>query len=128
VGSITTTGVPLDESCARSPRADGICSQRGPYPRFHTHLKATVREQGGQKSDGHVSNISRSGAFVRLESLPAQGSVVELEITFPGFLGHHTVHAYVVHIAPRRGVGVQFVGASDSFCADLEQYLAEISR
>ena len=29
VGSITTIGVSLDGTCARSPRADEICSQHG---------------------------------------------------------------------------------------------------
>jgi hypothetical protein len=29
VGSIMTTGVSLDESCANSPLEDGICSQHG---------------------------------------------------------------------------------------------------
>jgi hypothetical protein len=98
-----------------------------PYPRFHTQLKATLRERERPKSEGFVSNISRSGAFVRLESLPAKGSVVELDVTFPGD-GVHSVHAYVVHLAERRGVGVQFIGASDSFSSKLEDYLAELAR
>ena len=34
-----------------------------------------------------------------------------------------TVHAYVVHAAPRRGVGLQFVGASDLFRSHLDEYL-----
>jgi hypothetical protein len=98
-----------------------------PYPRFHTQLKAALRERGRLKSEGFVSNISRSGAFVRLESLPATGSVVELDVTFPG--GEvHSVHAYVVHLAERRGAGVQFIGASDSFSSRLEDYLAELAR
>lgn len=98
-----------------------------PYPRFHTQLKAALREGGRPKSEGFVSNISRSGAFVRLESLPASGSVVELDVTFPCD-EVHSVHAYVVHVAERRGIGVQFIGASDSFSARLEGYLAELAR
>ncbi len=98
-----------------------------PYPRFHTQLKAVVRERGRPKSEGYVSNISRSGAFIRLEALPARGSVVDLEITL-GEDRVHAVHAYVVHLAERRGVGVQFVGASDEFSAELDGYLAKLAR
>jgi PilZ domain-containing protein len=106
------------------------CRERGnrPYPRFHTHLKAALRERGGPKCEGYVSNISRSGAFVKLESLPARGAVVELDIAFPGQPAPDFVHAYVVHVAERRGVGVQFVGASDEFRTHLDEYLARLPR
>ena len=97
-----------------------------PYPRFHTQLKAVVRERGRPQLEGYVSNISRSGAFVRTEALAAQGSVVELEITLPEG-GAHSVHAYVAHVAERRGVGVQFIGASEEFSADLNAYLTKLS-
>jgi PilZ domain len=99
-----------------------------PYPRFHTSLRASLRERGRPGCEGQVTNISRSGAFVRLAALPARGSVVELDLTLPELAGSHTVHAYVVHLAPGRGVGVQFVGASEAFCSDLDRYLADLSR
>jgi len=97
-----------------------------PYPRFHTNLPTIVRESGQANSEGYITNISRSGAFVRLSALPRQGSVVELDISLPELAGYHTVHAYVVHVAPRRGIGVQFIGGGDAFGSDLERYLEQL--
>ena len=99
-----------------------------PYPRFHTNLQATLLEKGRPKSKGFVTNISRSGAFLKLDALPARGSVLELEIAFPEQPGADFVHAYVVHVAGRRGVGVQFIGASDDFGSHLDEYLAHLPR
>jgi hypothetical protein len=98
-----------------------------PYPRFHTQLKAVVRDRGRATAEGYVSNISRSGAFIRLDALPTRGSVVELEVALPDERVH-SVHAYVVHVAERRGVGVQFIGASEEFGAQLDEYLAKLAR
>jgi hypothetical protein len=98
-----------------------------PCPRFHTSLRAQVVEGGKRTLGGEVTNISRSGAFVRLPHLPARGSVVELRMELPDFAGFHTVQAYVVHEAPGRGIGVQFIGAADAFSRDLEAYLARLS-
>jgi len=100
-----------------------------PCPRFHTNLHTIVRESGQAKSEGYITNISRSGAFVRLGALPRRGSVVELDISsLPELAGYHTVHAYVVHVAPRRGVGVQFIGGGDAFGSDLDRYLEQSGR
>jgi hypothetical protein len=99
-----------------------------PYPRFHAHLRAALRERGRPTARAYVTNISRSGAFVRLESLPARGSVVELDLALPGQPAPETVHAYVVHVAPHRGVGVQFIGADDAFSSHLEEYLTQLAR
>jgi len=99
-----------------------------PYPRFHTNLDAIIRERGRPNSAGYITNISRSGAFVRLTTLPARGCVVEIDLTLPELAGYHTVHAYVVHVAPGRGVGIQFVGASEAFSSDLDRYLAQLAR
>ena len=97
-------------------------------PRFHTYLKAVVREPGHPKAAAFVSNLSSTGAFVRLETLPARGRVVELDLAFPGDVVHETVNAFVVHVAPGRGIGVQFIGASEAFKSRLECYLAQLSR
>jgi len=97
-------------------------------PRFHTYLKAVVREPGHPKAAAFVSNLSSTGAFVRLETLPARGRVVELDLAFPGDPVHETVNAFVVHVAPGRGIGVQFIGASEAFKSRLEEYLVQLSR
>ena len=102
-------------------------ASRRPFQRFHTQLNVVLRERERSMSKGYVSNISRSGAFLRLESLPMNGSVIELELTLPeGDV--HSVHAYVVHVAERRGVGVQFIGTSDEFSARLDAYLSKLAR
>jgi hypothetical protein len=92
-------------------------------PRFHTRLRATIRKEE-RTAHGYVTNISRSGAFVRLESLPPLGSIVDLDVAIPGAPGRETVLAYVVHVAEGRGVGVQFIGGTDEFRARLDQHVA----
>jgi hypothetical protein len=95
--------------------------------RFCTRLDATIRERSNPQSDGYVTNVSQTGAFLKLESLPAKGSVVELDVAFPDDPTPDTVLAYVVHVAPQRGVGVQFVGASDEFRSRLDRHLAQLA-
>ena len=58
----------------------------------------------------------------------ATGSVVEPDISLPELAGYHTVHANVVHVAPRRGVRVQFIGGDDAFGSDLDRYLEQLGR
>ena len=144
IGVISRSGVVAstnaDEFCAEFKDSDELARQRisellwrreiglRPYPRFHTNLHAIIRERGRPNSSGYVTNISRSGAFVRLSTLPARGSVVELDLALPDLAGYHTVHAYVVHLAPSRGAGIQFVGASEAFNSDLDRYLAHLAR
>jgi len=96
--------------------------------RFHTHLQATIRQRGQPQSDGHVTNISQTGAFVRLESLPPKRVVVELDLAYPDDETPFAVLAFVVHVAPQRGIGVQFIGAADEFRARLDRYLAQLEQ
>jgi hypothetical protein len=98
------------------------------FRRFHTDLAATVRQRGQPQVAGQLTNISQTGAYVKLESLPAKGAVVELDVAFATDPTPHTVLGFVVHVAPRRGVGVQFIGASDEFQSHLDQHLARLSR
>lgn len=55
-----------------------------PYPRFHTSLHTTIRERGRPNSSGYITNISRSGAFVK---------------------AHHTARARVRRRTRRRASG-----------------------
>jgi len=43
-----------------------------PFPRFHTSLKATLLERSRRRPKDSSPNINRSGAFVKLDSLPAR--------------------------------------------------------
>jgi hypothetical protein len=95
--------------------------------RFHTNMAATIRKEG-RVSRGTITNISQSGAFMKLAMLPPLGTVVDLDVTLPGQSVPDHVQAFVVHVAPNRGVGLQFIGASDVFRARLDEYLGVLSR
>jgi len=95
--------------------------------RFHTNMAATVRKDA-RVARGQITNISESGAFMKLALLPALGTVVDLDVTIPGQDLPDSIQAFVVHVAPNRGVGLQFIGASDVFRAHLEEYLGILSR
>ena len=95
-------------------------------PRFHTHLRARILREG-RSAEGYITNISRSGAFVKAESLPPPASTVDLDMTIPGAPGRETALGYVVHVAERRGLGVQFIGGSDEFRSRLDEYVARLA-
>ncbi len=95
--------------------------------RFQTELDATVRQRGLAENDGQVTNLSATGAFVRTASPPAKGAVVELDVAFPNDPIPDTVLAYVTHVAPGRGAGLQFVGADDHFRSRLDQHIARLA-
>jgi uncharacterized protein (TIGR02266 family) len=95
-------------------------------PRFYTRLPVTIRKEN-RSAKGHISNISRSGAFVKLDPLPPLGTIVDLEFVIPGARRRETVVAYVVHVAERRGIGVQFIGGSDEFRSRLDEYVARLA-
>jgi hypothetical protein len=92
-------------------------------PRFHTRLRASIRKEG-HHAHGYITNISRSGAFVSVDPLPPLGAIVDLDMAIPGGPGRETVLAYVIHVAERRGVGVQFIGGSDEFRSRLDNFVA----
>jgi hypothetical protein len=94
--------------------------------RFHTHLRARILREG-RSAQGYITNISRSGAFVKAESLPPPESIVDLDMTIPGAPGRQTALGYVVHVAERRGLGVQFIGGSDEFRSRLDEYVARLA-
>ena len=94
--------------------------------RFHTHLRARILREG-RSAQGYITNISRSGAFVQAESLPPLESIVDLDMTIPGGPGRQTALGYVVHVAERRGLGVQFIGGSDEFRSRVDEYVARLA-
>src|SRR5437899_12489835 len=52
--------------------------------RFHTNMAATIRKDARAASRGEITNISQSGAFMKVVMLPALGSVVDLDVHIPG--------------------------------------------
>jgi hypothetical protein len=94
--------------------------------RFQTHARATLRTTDRPPVAAWVSNLSRSGAFVRvIGALPELGSQVDLQIELLG--AFERVGALVVHTAAGCGLGVQFIGGGDSFRARLDTALAQLA-
>jgi len=130
---IQTAGHVLSEAAAATA-ADAIAAVlvrhrqtgAGGCPRLHTNLRVTIRS-GEQSAEAQITNISRSGAFVRIDWPPRLGSVVDLDFTLPGTKSRLTVMAFVIHLAERRGFGVQFIGGSDEFRSRLDEYVARLS-
>ena len=96
-------------------------------PRFHTRLRATIRDKEGCSAAGSITNISRSGAFVSMSAPPPLGSIVDLDLIIPATSIRETVLAYVVHVAPHRGIGIQFIGGTDEFRSRLDEYLKALA-
>src|SRR5260370_26769376 len=94
--------------------------------RFHARLRTRINREG-RSAEGYITNISRSGAFVKAESLPPPASIVDLDMTIPGAPGRETALGYVVHVAERCGLGVQFIGGSDEFRSRLDEYVARLA-
>jgi len=96
-------------------------------PRFATQVAASLRRAGKLPCEGRVTNLSRTGAFVEVRSPPGPGSIVELDLAFPGQEKPDKVLACVVHVASPLGMGIQFAGASDEFRARLDRHLIQLA-
>jgi PilZ domain len=94
--------------------------------RYPTHMRASVAKEG-QAADGYVTNLSRCGAFVKVDPVPPAATVVDLSIAIPGAPGRETAQGYVVHAADRLGAGVQFVGGSDEFRERVDEYVSRLA-
>lgn len=101
-------------------------------PRYPARLRMRVREADGREQEGWLKNVSASGAFVEVASLPLAGSLIRMEVEFPDGRTHK-VEAWVAHVADGalgrgKGVGVQFADARAGFRFALDGYLAQLSR
>lgn len=100
-------------------------------PRYPATLRIRIREADGREQEGRLKNISASGAFVEVPSLPLAGSLIGIEVEFPDGLTHK-VEAWVAHVADGaregKGVGVQFADARAGFRFALDGYLAQLIR
>jgi len=92
-------------------------------PRFHANLEATLRLGNQARSCGKITNVSRSGGFMRPRRCPPLGTDRDPR---RDAAGHHitTRSTPTSSTGARRGVGLQFSGASDVFRAHLDEYLA----
>ena len=83
----------------------------------------------------YAANISAGGVFVRTDSPPSMGSVVQVSLDLPGGGLPPNVKALVVHrVTPEQarerdtmaGVGVQFIEVSDAFRERLDRAISHI--
>lgn len=109
-----------------SARITAMVERHRGCSRFQTHLRARIRKEG-RSADGYITNISRSGAFMKIEWPPPAASVVDLDVSIPGAPGRETVLGFVVHAAEHSGAGVQFIGGSDEFRSRLDEYVARLA-
>ena len=111
---------------------------QGPVPahRYPASLKVAFSGVPGSVS-GEATNISSTGMFVRTDTELPVGAVVSVALELPDGEGPVPVHAKVIHVRTPflsrslrlvLGVGVQFVGADDTFRARVHQYIESIPR
>ena len=101
-------------------------------PRYPAALRIRLRGADGREQEGRLKNVSASGAFLEVPSLPQAGSLIGLEVEFPDG-PTHKVEAWVAHVADGalgqgKGIGVQFADARAGFRFALDGYLAQLSR
>jgi uncharacterized protein (TIGR02266 family) len=107
-----------------------------PAPRYPASLKVSFSGIEGLLS-AETTNISTTGMFVRTSTELPVGAVVPVALDLPDADRPVPVQAKVIHVrSPSKsralrldpGVGVQFVGADESFRARVDRYIDSIPR
>jgi uncharacterized protein (TIGR02266 family) len=107
-----------------------------PAPRYPASLKVSFSGIEGLLS-AETTNISTTGMFVRTSTELPVGAVVPVALELPDADRPVPVQAKVIHVrSPSKsralrldpGVGVQFVGADESFRARVDRYIDSIPR
>jgi uncharacterized protein (TIGR02266 family) len=106
------------------------------HPRFLAEKKVALKV--GERSDLRpvwTENISKGGLFVKTETPPQRGTIVEVVITSPE--GEITLRAEVVHVVDvalarqinqSAGVGLQFVSLSQEQRSAISRYVDGIAE
>ena len=102
-------------------------------PRYPAHLRVAVPDEGSWSWE--TANVSAGGMFVRTDRELPVGTLMSVAVELPDDKHPTPVQVKVVHAAPphahssstERGVGMQFVGADDTFQKRLERYLLSIA-
>jgi uncharacterized protein (TIGR02266 family) len=111
-------------------------SFHAPAPRYPASLKVSFSGMGGLLS-AETTNISATGMFVRTSTELPVGAVVPVALELPDADRPVPVQAKVIHVRTPTvsqalrldpGVGVQFVGADDTFRARVDRYIDSIPR
>jgi len=111
-------------------------SFHAPAPRYPASLKVSFSGIGELLS-AETTNISATGMFVRTSKELPVGAVVPVALELPDADRPVPVQAKVIHVRTPSlsralqldpGVGVQFVGADDTFRARVDRYIDSIPR
>ncbi len=92
-----------------------------------TIIRAEI-EQGGERREGYLINVSLGGAFLTMTEPPAKNKMSELHLLLPWGVGECSVKAKAVWQQKddtKRviGAGVSFVDLSDDAKEKLQSYL-----
>jgi uncharacterized protein (TIGR02266 family) len=111
-------------------------SFHAPAPRYPASLKVSFSGIGELLS-AETTNISTTGMFVRTSKELPVGAVVPVALELPDTDRPVPIQAKVIHVRTPSlsrtlrldpGVGVQFVGADDTFHARVDRYIDSIPR
>jgi uncharacterized protein (TIGR02266 family) len=111
-------------------------SFHAPAPRYPASLKVSFSGIGELLS-AETTNISATGMFVRTSKELPVGAVVPVALELPDADRPVPVQAKVIHVRTPSlsralhldpGVGVEFVGADDTFRARVDRYIDSIPR
>ena len=99
---------------------------RRAVPRLAPLVMRAVVDLGGIKQEGYLTNVSASGAFVVVDSLPPVGAEVSLRAILPWKLGELAARARVIWCSqsqPPIGAGLEFLELEGDSPTLLKAYL-----
>ena len=97
-------------------------------PRFGPLVIKTQVAIAGNKREGFLTNLSRTGAFLAMDDPPSQGAQLDIWALLPWRLGELRAHARVVwrnEQEKRDDTAAEIVGVGITF-TELEQGSAEV--
>jgi Domain of unknown function (DUF4388)/PilZ domain len=105
------------------------------HPRFSPTLipAVLVLAEGAEKLAGHLTNVSRGGAFFHGYELPSRGSTCGIQFSLPGAYGMVQASARVAWVrvegaTAQRGAGLSFLEMNDEAVVRLDAYLQHYQR
>jgi uncharacterized protein (TIGR02266 family) len=109
-----------------SDARDASASRRA-HPRFASSIRLGIATDD-EFVEQHAANISAGGMFIRMHDPLPLNSVLTLYLDLPDGGPAAVADVQVVRVASREsdgigGVGVQFIGADDTFRARVDAYI-----
>ena len=116
-------------NCHLDPAATSVASSRANrrYPRIPTPKGVWVSWQnGGKQCVSRVRDLNIGGLFIEATTPPPVGTSITLLFSVPE--GEIRSSAIVKNIAPREGMGVQFVAMSQEHAVRLQTLFSRLLR